>query len=455
VRAALVAAVCGALALPGCDARDARSGDPRPNVVLIVVDTLRADFLGAYGYDGGTSPNLDTLAARSVVFDRAVAASALTAPSHASIMTSRYVREHSIGYLNGGTRLVGRPTLASVFRDAGYDTAAFISNSIIRRRVGLDAGFDVYDDALPDSERNRPYAFERTAEATTDRAVEWLRRDATTPFFLWVHYQDPHGPYTPPDELVAEFDRPPDPSERPLPVLDGQSGHRGIPAYQALPGLRYASQYRARYAAEIRYFDQALARLLEAIDTREGEGGTVLLLTADHGESMGEGQYFFAHGHATTPDLVRVPFILCAPGLAAGRNAGLVHHVDVMPTLLDLAGLPLPPGLRGLALGPLVGSGRDLPDRVVFSDDGDDVSAYGIGRFVRVSQRGREVDGETGGWTAFRWLDDGRWTPTPLDTAERAEIVSYLETRTPMVEADPLEPADVERLRALGYVEPE
>jgi arylsulfatase A-like enzyme len=423
--------------------------------VLIVVDTLRADFLGAYGYAGGTSPHLDALAARSVVFDRAVAASALTAPSHASIMTSRYVREHSIGYLNGGTRLVGRPTLASVFRDAGYDTAAFISNSIIRSRVGLDAGFDLYDDALPDSERNRPYIFERTADGTTDRAVEWLRRDAETPFFLWVHYQDPHGPYTPPEALAERFDRPPRPGEKPLPLLDRQNGHLGIPAYQALPGLRYASQYRARYAAEIRYVDDELARLLDAIGEREGEGGTVLLLTADHGESMGEGHYFFAHGHATTPDLARVPFLLSAPGLKPGRSSALVHHVDVMPTLLDLAGLEAPPGLRGLALGPLVAAGRELPDRVVFTDVGNDVSAYRGDGFVRISEQGREVDATSDAWTAFRWLDSGRWMPVPLDPSERAGIETYLEKSTPTAEADPLEPADVERLRALGYVEPE
>ena len=370
-------------------------------------------------------------------------------------MTSRFVREHSIGYLNGGTRLVGGPTLASVFRDAGYDTAAFISNSIIQSRVGLDAGFDVYDDALPDSERNRPYIFERTADATTARAVEWLAREATAPFFLWVHYQDPHGPYTPPEDLAARFDHPPRPGEKPLPRLDRQSGHRGIPAYQALPGLEYASQYRARYAAEIRYFDQGLARLLDAVDGREGEGGTVLLLTADHGESMGEGHYFFAHGHATTPDLARVPFLLAAPDLEPGRSAALVHHVDVMPTLLDLAGLEPPSGLRGLALGRLAREKAAFPDRLVYTDVGNDVAAYGRDGFVRITERGREADATTEGWRAFRWHDSGRWSPAPIDEGRRDEIRAYLETRTPTEEAAPLDPDDIERLRALGYVEPD
>jgi arylsulfatase A-like enzyme len=437
----------------GCDDRVSKH-EIGPNVVLVVVDTLRADYLGTYGFEAGTSPNLDALAEKSVVFDRAVAASTLTAPAHASIMTSRFVREHSIGYLNGGTRLVDLDTLASVFQDAGYETAAFISNSILKSRIGLDHGFDVYDDALPQAERNRPYVFERTAMKTTHRAIEWLEADRDVPYFLWVHYQDPHGPYTPPRALADELALPPTPGERPLPILNRQNGYRGIPAYQALPGLRFLHQYRSRYAAEIRFFDAGLGKLLGAVWQREGKAGTVVLLTADHAESMGEADYFLAHGHATTPDMARVPFLLSAPGLAPGRNAQLVHHVDVMPTLIDLAGLPQPADLRGLALGRVLRSQEDFPVRTVYSDVGNDVSAYERDGFVRISQKGAEANGSQGRWQAFDWSDDGTWSPTDFDEASRPAISAYLDGRTPTAEAAELEPADVERLRALGYVEP-
>ena len=156
-----------------------------PNVLLVTIDTLRPDHLGAYGFPGESSPNLDALAARGVVFERAIAASARTAPSHASLFTSRWVRDHSIGYHNGSTRLGDEVTLAALLSEAGYDTAAFVGNSMLRRRVGLDRGFAVYDDTLPDAERNRP-VFERVAAKTTPRALEWLARPRRRPFFLWV-----------------------------------------------------------------------------------------------------------------------------------------------------------------------------------------------------------------------------------------------------------------------------
>jgi arylsulfatase A-like enzyme len=143
----------------------------------VVVDTLRADRLGVYGFPAPVSPNLDALAARGVVFERAIAASTKTAPSVTSLLTSRWVGRHSVGALNGTTRLEGSETLAERLHAAGYATAAFIGNMVLKRRIGLDAGFDVYDDELPAREANRPDFFERPAGPTTERA---LARQQTT-----------------------------------------------------------------------------------------------------------------------------------------------------------------------------------------------------------------------------------------------------------------------------------
>jgi arylsulfatase len=299
-------------------------------------------------------------------------------------MTSHWVREHSIGYRNGSTRLADEEiTLAATFGKAGYDTAAFVGNVTLQRRVGLDNGFDHYDDELSESETNRADVFERRAEETTERALAWLSAPRGGPFFLWVHYNDPHGPYTPPPPFDERFQLGDAPGEEPLPVLYVQRGWFGIPAYQALPGLRRPSQYRSRYAGEIRYFDEWLGRLLEAAERGSGSRDLVVLLTADHGESFGEEDFYFSHGHATTPDLSRVPFLLRAPGLPPGRRREVVHHVDILPTLLDLAGLPAPAEARGIALGPALRGETSFPERTVFCDVGAEVGAYRRDLFLR------------------------------------------------------------------------
>jgi arylsulfatase A-like enzyme len=429
-----------ALALLGCQAEG-----PRPDVLLVVVDTLRPDFLGAYGFPRPTSPHLDALAAEGVVFERALAASATTVPSHASLMTSLWVTEHSVGYLNGPTRLDDEVTLARRFQLAGYDTAAFIGNILLRRRTGLDAGFDVYDDELPDVERNRSDFFERSADQTTDRALAWLGERNERPYFLWVHYQDPHGPYTPPAPFDRAFDCLGKEGDEPLPVLENHSGRRGIPAYQALPGLREPGAYRSLYAGEIAFFDASLGRLLGA--ARERDRPLIVAFTSDHGESMGEHNYWFAHGHATTPDIAHVPLVLVAPGVAPGRRKDLVHHVDVMPTLLDLAGLPVG-DVRGLALGRFLRDGTPIPARTLFTDAGGDFSAYRGDGFARFWRQGESFEAGS-----FAWNPGEGWTRQRPAQALLEELRTHV-SRRKALRILPLETDEEERerLRALGYL---
>lgn len=441
------------LALVGLVACAAGCGAPArpPDVVLVVVDTLRADHLGAYGFPLPTSPQVDRFAAGAVVFERALAASSNTVPSHASLMTSRFVREHSVGWINGTTRLEDAETLAMRFREAGYETGAFVSNFVLRRASGLDAGFDVYDDEFAAAEANRPDIYERKAEDTTARAFAWLAGRGERPVFLFVHYQDPHGPYTPPPEWLAPFgalERGESPALR---VLAGDTDPGGIPRYQALPGLDRLAQYRSRYAGEIAYFDASFARLLEALDARGGPN--VVALTADHGESFGEGGFYLSHGHATTPDQAHVPFLLRAPGLAPGRRSDPVHHVDVAPTLLELAGLEAPRDVRGLALGPYLRGARPLPERVLFCDVGTDVSAYAGDRFLRASRTDQRLPFQ---FSQQRWDGASRWQPIPSRAEDLERLDAYLahtERMRPIPEM--LSEADRARLRALGYLDEE
>jgi arylsulfatase len=445
-------ATAALLLLLGCGAQPEAGA---PSVLLITVDTLRADHLGAYGFTSDTSPHLDALAAQSALFERAIAASSRTAPAHASIMTSRWVREHSIGHNNGSTRLADEEiTLAATFGKAGYDTAAFVGNFMLQRRVGLDNGFDHYDDELPETETNRDDMFERRAEQTTERALAWLSAPRDGPFFLWVQYNDPHGPYIPPPPYDEHFQLGDAPGEEPLPVLSVQRGWFGIPAYQALPGLRRPSQYRSRYAGEIRYFDEWLGRLLETAERGSRPRDLVVLLTADHGESLGEEDFYFSHGHATTPDLARVPFLLRAPGLAPGRRGEIAHHVDILPTLLDLAALPVPAGARGIALGPVLRGETAFPERTVFCDVGSEVGAYRRDLFLRARLGSSIGDTRTGSWKSYRWSADGSLAAADAADVLRPHIDEYARDQIPIMRAAKLSEAEAEHLRALGYLAP-
>jgi arylsulfatase len=447
VRDILIRLAVLALAFTACGAQSP------PNVLLVTVDTLRPDRLGAYGYAGQSSPNFDSLAARSVIFERALAGSSRTAPSHATLFTSRWVKDHSIGYRNGSTRLGDEATLASLLAGAGYETAAFVGNSMLQRRVGLDRGFEHFDDELPDSEANRTDVFERIAERTTPRATEWLAHRSDRPFFLWVQYNDPHGPYTPPEGYSEAFTAEDRPMEADLPALELQRGIGGIPAYQVIGTERRPGQYRARYVGEIHYLDTWLGRLLEAAEAADDGRGLIVVITADHGESLGEDGIYFSHGYATTPNLVHVPLLLHAPGFSQRRVADLVHHVDVLPTLLDLLDQPRPEGLAGLSLVPLLQSGAALPERTVFADVGAEVSAYRGDRFLRTRLAGELGGMRAGSRRALVWNDDGTTSPAEV-TEELAEsMAEYASMRAPMRKAAELDDDGRARLRALGYLE--
>jgi arylsulfatase A-like enzyme len=438
------------------------AAEPMPNVLLITVDTLRADRLGAYGFDLDVSPAIDKLAEQGALFTRAISGASFTSPSHASIMTSRYTRQHTIGYENGRTRLEGMTTLAEQFSQAGYRTGAFVGNVLLQRRSGFDRGFDHYDDEVPNREQNRQEIFERIAEQTTQRVLEWLEAPDPRPVFLWVHYQDPHGPYTPPSEFRGRFNIPPRPFERPLPILDGDMGFGGIPLYQKLGDLTLPSIYESRYVEEIAYADEWIGRLISKFEDIAQPGMPIVAFTGDHGESLGEANLYFIHGSSTLPDQGHVPLIIRAPGVEPSRSNHTVHHVDIMPTLLELAGLEVPVEISGVALGPILRGSASMPERVVYCDDGYTLTAYGPDTFVRVQDiKGAwtsldpdETFRMAPQWAGYRWPTGAAWTPEPFaGGAERGWIREYMRSARPMIEAPAITPVMTRMLRKLGYIE--
>ena len=314
----------------------ARGSGPRPNVLLVTIDTLRADHLGCYGHAAALTPTIDGLAARGVRFATAVAHVPLTGPSHASLLTGRTPLGHGFRDNGGYAIPAGVKTAAEDFRQAGYRTAAFVSGFPLDRRFGFDRGFDTYDDHLPrgNDPRRTPYV-ERLADATTDAALRWLAGPAPpsgTPFFLWVHYYDPHAPYEPPATLAGRF-------------------------------------RTAPYDGEIAFVDVQLARLLRALD--EGEPGrlgrTLVLVTADHGEALGEhGED--THGLFVYDATLRVPWIMAGPAVAAGRvSATVARGIDLLPTLLDYAGIAPRAELEGRSLRPAA-EGRGMSDAAAYAE---------------------------------------------------------------------------------------
>jgi len=334
----------------------------RARVLLVTCDTLRADRLGLYGYDRDTSPRLDRLARDGAVFERAYSTAPMTQPSVSSLMTGR-LPEH-IGVARGNLRRLPAEveTLAERLSSEGIATAAIVSNWVLRRPPpgpgsdgGVAQGFAVYDDSMEVREQNRE-AFERPAAGTTDAAIAWLEgADLARPFFLWVHYQDPHGPYTPPPELAREFARPPG-GEPPLPAGRTVLGAGQIPSYQLLGDERRPSVYRDLYDAEIRYFDRELGRLVDWLEERDLLDATYVLFTADHGESQGEHGYWFCHGENVQREQVHVPLVLRPPaGVPAprGRIAAAASLLDVWPTVLEIFALDPGPVPGRSLLAPL------------------------------------------------------------------------------------------------------
>ncbi len=280
------------------------------NLILVTLDTTRWDRLGCYGCEEAQTPNFDLLAENGIRFDQAIASAPLTLPSHTTILTGLEPPRH--GARDNGRYHVdpGVETLAESFQAAGYRTAAFVSCFVLDQRYGLAQGFDTYDFQIGEG-RYRPQMVdfnERSATEVTQAAIHWLEEGVqgdSRPYFLWVHYFDPHLPYQSPLQQRPEF------------------AGRG-------------------YDAEIAYADQEFGRLLDALDRLQQRERTVIVLTADHGESLGEHEED-THGMFIYDATVRVPLIVSNPRLFArgsvetGRLAGLV---DVAPTLRALFGLP-------------------------------------------------------------------------------------------------------------------
>jgi choline-sulfatase len=401
------------------------SRGPR-NLLVVSLDTLRADRLGSYGYAAAQTPRLDALARSGLRFERATTVVPLTLPAHSSLLTGTFPAWHGVRD-NGGFYLdEEQVTLAEVLRDKGYRTGGFVASFVLDRRWGIAQGFERYFDEF-DLERFKDSpsmdAIQRPGGEVVDKALEWLGADRDKPFFAWVHLYDPHTPYEAPEPYRARFPR----------------------------------NMHGAYDAEIAYTDSQVGRLLDALQLDGRLAETLVVVLGDHGEMLGEhGE--LTHGFFIYEAATHIPLIVSGPGVTARVVPDQVRMVDVMPTALALLGVGAPRTVQGVSLLPLA-RGERL-----------DLVAHSESWYPRYHY----------GWSELRSVQDGRFkyikAPRPelydlqsdsheqqdrsgddaarLDTLARA--LDDLEARTASSEAPkgprPVDAETEERLAALGYV---
>jgi arylsulfatase A-like enzyme/Flp pilus assembly protein TadD len=296
------------------------------NVLLITVDTTRADHLSCYASGHARTPHLDALAARGVRFLHATAQVPLTLPSHACIMTGTYPTVHGLRDMGGFVLDKSHPTIASLTQTAGFQTAAFVGSRAVAHHFGLAHGFDIYDDDMgPQTEEGKlPGIFaERRAGVVTDHALDWLKQNGQRKFFLWAHYYDPHEPYDPPEPYKHEY-------------------------------------AKSLYDGEIAYMDEQIGRLLDGLDQLGLTSRTLVIAMGDHGESLGEhGEK--THGIFLYDATLHVPLLVAGPDVPPGKVIDdQVRSIDIHPTVMEFLNVPASVEAQGVSLWPLLRQGAHV-----------------------------------------------------------------------------------------------
>ncbi len=332
-RTLFAATVAFALLGNGCSRAPERSAEKAPatlrpslNVLLITIDTLRADYVACYGRKGVDTPNMDRLAQRGVRMAQAIAQVPLTAPSHASILTGTYPQVHKVRDMGGFVLDKGVPTLATVLQGAGYETAAFVGSAVLSHYYGVNRGFATYADSMKEDTRLQKLpgvVAEIRGEVVTGRALDWLRKHgaAGKSFFAWVHLYDPHFPYDPPEPFRSRYPKDP-------------------------------------YGGEVAYADEQVGKLTSWLSEAGLADRTLVVVMSDHGESLGDhGEY--THGVFLYDSTMHVPLIIAGPGVPQGRVVTQqVRSIDVMPTIVDFVGADPGNKVQGVSLREAVVAGK-------------------------------------------------------------------------------------------------
>jgi arylsulfatase A-like enzyme len=438
---AAIAVACGSGA-PACDSRE-RAPAPAPpaGIVLVSIDTLRADHVGCYGYPVPTTPAIDALCRDGVLFREAISHAPSTLASHASILSSLVPQHHGASFARRSALPPAALTLAEVLSAHGYRTASFNEGGQLSAEFGVGQGFEEY----------RSYRKTRFAHALAD-AQAWLEstpRDTGRPFFLFLHTYGPHAGYSPDPRYLSEFH----PGYAgPLPRRIGQKLLNQINRRELLLDAQDERRVIAAYDAELRATDDLLGGFVAALRARGLYERSLIAVTSDHGEELGERGRFGVHAHTLQDELLRVPLVLKLPGAqrAGAALSGPVRGIDVAPTLLAAAGIAAPAEFEGRDLLSSRGEGGEPPPALSWLD--------ALPPLERSSLR-------TAAWK----LDGARLYDLAADPGEtrdlasrRADVAAELARQRdallsarPALASQPVQPSRElqEQLRSLGYIE--
>ncbi len=474
------------LLLLGCGSDVEKGEASSPNILLITIDTQRADRLGCYGFDRPTSPVLDALAARGTRFDVARVPIGRTTQSLASLMTGLYPPLHGVRDLWGpfGVLAPGRTTLAEELSPCGYRTgAAWAVPFFDTQAQGLAQGFDF----------QRSWKDDVDAKVVSDAALEFLDRGGEQPFFLWLHYRDPHMPYGPPPERAREFGGvdytgPYEQAFYYYPIEGRTVDLRELPADRKERkarvvygggGLSAEDHRRARnlYDAEVAATDAEIGRVLRRLRQLDLDGETLVVVTADHGESLGEHGYYYDHGEFLYDTCLRVPLIFAGPGVVVQEVAAPVRTLDVFPTLLEAAGARSTEVVSGESLWPGLRGERPIRGRPLFAETGQLLLTPQHARRPIEGIAGRAVAVVTDRWKLIRTpglsqSDGYELYDLQVDPAEENDLAAAPPAECPLADlkrrlADwaarvheppkssddsPLDPDQIRRLEGVGYI---
>jgi len=409
---------------PGAQVANSTVKPQSVNVVLITLDTVRADHLRCYGDTKIKTPVIDGLARDGVLFERAVAQTPLTDPSHASIFTGENPNVHHVRDTGGFALQPSSVTLATTLQRSGWDTAGFISAAVLSRQFGFNQGFATYDDKIPEvvDKNTGELTAARPANVTVDHAIQWLNQQSGKPFFVWLHLYDAHQPYNPPPKFRRQY--PGDP-----------------------------------YDAEIAFEDYELGRFLDVVHKKSPAGKTLILLLSDHGEGLGQhGED--GHGIFLYDSTVRIAWIMDGPGVPAGvRVQQQAREIDALPTVLRLLGGKASSAIQGTSMVPAF-SGKPVPTTYSYEET----------LYPKINMGWAELRGiHTAHWMYIRApkpeLYDLDKDPDELNNVianqpkEFRELEAQLKvlsrlgsTNTETVVTQPMDQKTIDQLRSLGYI---
>lgn len=443
----LVVAIAAAVSsAPGCN-----PASRPPNVILVSIDTLRADHVGSYGYAKETTPSIDTFRRDAAQFDEAIAHAPSTLPSHASMLTSLLPSHHGASVANSFALDPGAITLAEILKAEGYDTASFNGGIQLDPIYGLDRGFDVYAAARPSVALAELLVDPIDMfDHTVDAAIDWIGAHRDAPFFLFLHTYELHHPYTPSPEFLALFEAEYDGA---LPRSISVDLLRRINDGKVELEAGDLAHIISTYDAELRSVDAAFGRFIDFLRDEGLYDDAIIVLTSDHGEEFGEHGFVGWHSHTLFDELLRVPLIVKLPGMEhAGASVdSQVRGIDIAPTILDTLEVDVPTSFEGTSLrGPLTGS-AEVPEYAVSRKD------------LPVSEDFASIRTPEWKWFPghlYHIAKDALETKNAAKTHE--PVAAALKTKLDELRSDrPTPPPNVvkpdeellEKLRALGYIE--